>query len=323
MQQVDSLIAALRQDVRAEWTDVFNPVVLAATGLRVLGALVIGWLIYLLMRLLLRRVERSIGEPTPGIISLQEQRARTLVGLLRSAGIVFIVLVTFFMVMGAVGMDVRPLLAGAGVIGLAISFGAQSLVKDVIAGLFMLFENQFGVGDIIRIGETGGLVEKMTLRVTVLRDVHGTVHVIPNGEIKTVSNLTRTWARAVLDVSVAYREDADRVMGVLREIGQELWDDPQWQPLMVDAPPEVPGIQDFTDSSVDIRMMVKTLPLKQWDVARELRRRIKKRFDAEGIEIPYPHRTFYWGKDQAPAAVAAGATPHPGRDDGEHGEPAM
>jgi moderate conductance mechanosensitive channel len=322
MQQVDSLIAALRQDVRVEWSDVFNPVVLAATGLRVLGALVVGWLIYLLMRLLLRRVERSIGEPTPGIISLQEQRARTLVGLLRSAGIVFIVLVTFFMVMGAVGMDVRPLLAGAGVIGLAISFGAQSLVKDVIAGLFMLFENQFGVGDVVRIGDIGGLVEKMTLRVTVLRDIHGTVHVIPNGEVKTVSNLTRTWARAVLDVSVAYREDADRVMGVLREIGQEMWDDPQWQPLMVDAPPEVPGIQDFTDSSVDIRMMVKTLPLKQWDVARELRRRIKKRFDAEGIEIPYPHRTFYWGKDQAPAVIAS-ATPPPGRDDGEHGEPAM
>jgi moderate conductance mechanosensitive channel len=322
MQQVDSLIAALRQDVRVEWSDVFNPVVLAATGLRVLGALVVGWLIYLLMRLLLRRVERSIGEPTPGIISLQEQRARTLVGLLRSAGIVFIVLVTFFMVMGAVGMDVRPLLAGAGVIGLAISFGAQSLVKDVIAGLFMLFENQFGVGDVVRIGDIGGLVEKMTLRVTVLRDIHGTVHVIPNGEVKTVSNLTRTWARAVLDVSVAYREDADRVMGVLREIGQEMWDDPQWQPLMVDAPPEVPGIQDFTDSSVDIRMMVKTLPLKQWDVARELRRRIKKRFDAEGIEIPYPHRTFYWGKDQAPAVIAS-AAPQPGRDDGEHGEPAM
>jgi moderate conductance mechanosensitive channel len=308
MAQIDSLIALLREDVRSDWSDVFNVPILATTGLRILGALVVGWIIYALMRVFLRRMEKSIGEPTPGIISLQEQRARTIVGLLRSAGIVVIVVMTFFMVLGAVGMDVRPLLAGAGVIGLAISFGAQSLVKDVISGLFMLFENQFGVGDVVRIGDTGGLVEKMTLRVVVLRDIHGTVHIIPNGEIKTVSNLTRTWARAVLDVSVAYREDADRVIGVLREIGRELWEDPEWQPLLVDAP-EVPGIQDFTDSSVDIRLMVKTLPLKQWDVARELRRRIKKRFDAEGIEIPFPHRTFYWGEGQVPAALAGGRLP--------------
>jgi moderate conductance mechanosensitive channel len=326
MDQVDSLIVAMRQNVRTEWGDLFNLPVLAATGLRMLGAVFVGWLIFALLKLALRRVERSIGEPTPGIISLQEQRARTIVGLLRSAGIVVIVLITFFMMLGALGMDVRPLLAGAGVIGLAISFGAQSLVKDVIAGLFMLFENQFGVGDVVRIGDTGGLVEKMTLRVVVLRDIHGTVHVIPNGEIKTVSNLTRTWARAVLDVGVAYKEDADRVIALLREIGEGLWEDEEWQPLLIDKP-EVPGIQEFSESSVDIRFMVKTLPLKQWDVARELRRRIKKRFDAEGVEIPFPHRTFYWGEGQMPripaGAAASGDTTHRERNDGGTDEPAM
>jgi len=206
------------------------------------------------------------------------------------------------MVLGAVGVELAPLLAGAGVVGLAVSFGAQSLVKDVISGLFMLFENQFGVGDVIRIEGVSGTVEKMTLRVVVLRDVHGTVHIVPNGQITKVSNLTRSWARVVLDVGVAYKEDTDRVMAVLRDIGQQLYADESWKPLLVE-PVEVPGIEMFADSAVNIRVMVKTLPLKQWDVARELRRRIKLRFDQEGIEIPFPHQTVQW--EGAPPALAA------------------
>jgi moderate conductance mechanosensitive channel len=144
------------------------------------------------------------------------------------------------------------------------------------------------------------MVEKITLRTTILRDVEGRVHIVPNGEITRVTNMTKAWSRAVLHVGVAYREDADRVMDVLRDLLHDFHLDPEWGGLLLEEP-VVPGIESFDDSAVTIRIMAKTLPLKQWDVARELRRRIKKRFDAEGIEIPFPHQTFYWGEGQMPA----------------------
>ncbi|MBA4159083.1 MAG: mechanosensitive ion channel [Gemmatimonadetes bacterium] len=293
----DSLLA----DVLPLWWGVaINWIALANAGLRILVALFIAWLAFRGLGLLSRRIEAASVQGDAGTISLQEQRTKTLVGLVRNIGIVVIVVLTLFTLLGIVGVDIRPLLAGAGVIGLAISFGAQSLVRDVITGLFILFENQFGVGDVVRIGDVGGMVERMTLRVVVLRDVHGTVHVIPNGEIKRVSNMTRSWSRAVLEIGVAYKEDVDRVMQVMREVGAELWEHEEWRPLLIEEI-TVPGIESFGDSSVVIRMMAKTIPLKQWDVARELRRRLKNRFDAEGIEIPFPHRTLYWGADRIPA----------------------
>jgi small conductance mechanosensitive channel len=304
MIQVDSLAIVELSQLRSEWSERFNWAVFTATGLRVLGALFVSLLAYYALKTILRRIERSLGT-TPGVVTPQEQRTRTLLSLLRSAGLVIIGVMTVFMVLGALGVQLGPLLAGAGVVGLAVSFGAQSLVKDVISGLFMLFENQFGVGDVIRIEGVSGAVEKMTLRVVVLRDVHGVVHIVPNGQITKVSNLTRSWARVVLEVGVAYREDPDRVMNVLRDVGRELFEDPEWKPLLLEAV-EVPGIETFGESAVNIRVMVKTLPLKQWDVARELRRRIKLRFDREGIEIPFPHQTVQW--EGAPPAMAAVAS---------------
>ncbi|CAN5490595.1 mechanosensitive ion channel family protein [soil metagenome] len=283
-------------EVAVNWAAFIN------TGLRLLLILLLAWVAFRVLRMLMRWIEQAIASGEPGAVTLQEQRARTLIGLVRSMGIVLIVVMSLFMVLQALGVNIGPLLAGAGVVGLAISFGAQSLVRDIISGLFILFENQFAVGDVVRIGDVSGAVERMTLRVVVLRDVHGTVHVIPNGEIKRVSNLTRSWSRAVLDIGVGYREDVDRVMEVMREVGRELGEDPEWQPLLVEEA-TVPGIESFGESAVNIRIMVKTIPLKQWDVARELRRRIKRRFDAEGIEIPYPHRTFYWGEGQMPPAL--------------------
>jgi moderate conductance mechanosensitive channel len=258
-------------------------------------ALLVAWISFLLLGAVMRRIERAVVRGDAGPASMGEQRAHTLASLVRSVGVVFIVLITAFSILGVLGYDIRPLLAGAGIFGLAISFGAQSLVRDIITGLFILFENQFGVGDVIRIGDVGGIVERMTLRVTVLRDVHGVVHVIPNGEIKRVSNMTRSWSRAVLEIAVAYKENVDRVIAVMKEVGSEMWEDPDWKPLLVEEL-TVPGIESFGDSSVNIRIMAKTVPLKQWDVSRELRRRIKNRFDQEGIEIPFPHRTLYWGQ---------------------------
>jgi small-conductance mechanosensitive channel len=309
MNRVDSLVARIPVHLRTEWDDVFNLPELTARGLRVLAALLVGWIAWRALRLVLRRIERSIGEPDPGTLTVHEQRARTLIGLVRSIGVVVIGVLVLFMVLGTVGVELGPLLAGAGVVGLAISFGAQSLVKDIISGLFILFENQFGVGDVIRLDtNVSGAVERMTLRVVVLRDTYGVVHVVPNGEIKRVSNLTRTWSRAVIDVGVAYREDVDRVIAVLKDVGRELAADPQWQPLLLEEV-QVPGVESFGDSAVVIRLLAKTLPLKQWDVARELRRRIKQRFDREGIEIPFPHRAVQWvdgtpGRRDRPAAPA-------------------
>lgn len=314
MIQADSIVAVLRERVRTEWSDVFNWPELTATGLRVVAALAVGWLAFWALKLLLRRIERSIVPAEGGLLSIHEQRTRTLLGLVRSIGIVVILVLMVFMVLGALGINLGPLLAGAGVIGLAVSFGAQSLVKDVISGLFILFENQYGVGDVIRLDSTvSGAVERMTLRVVVLRDVHGVVHIVPNGEIKRVSNLTRTWARAVLDVGVAYREDADRVMAVLREVGRELHEDPEWKHFLVEEV-AVPGIESFGESTVNIRVMAKTVPLKQWDVARELRRRIKRRFDEEGIETSNP-RTLVL-QDEASRDPHAGRSGHdPERED--------
>jgi small conductance mechanosensitive channel len=188
------------------------------------------------------------------------------------------------------------------VLGLAVSFGAQSLVKDVISGTFMLLEGQFGIGDVISVGDASGAVEKITLRTTVLRDIRGAVHIIPNGEITRVTNLTKAWSRAVLDIGVGYPEDADRVMAVMKEEADGLQADPQWGELLLD-PPEVLGIETFGESAMVIRLLARTLPEKQWNVARELRRRIKKRFDAEGIELPFPHVTVYWGEGQDPRLV--------------------
>ena len=318
MIQVDSLAIVELSQLRSEWSEHFNWAVVTATGLRILGALFVAWLAYYGMKLALKRIERSLGT-TPGVVSPQEQRTRTLLSLLRSVGLVIIVVMTVFMVLGAVGVELAPLLAGAGVVGLAVSFGAQSLVKDVISGLFILFENQFGVGDVIRIEGVSGTVEKMTLRVVVLRDVHGVVHIVPNGQITKVSNLTRSWARVVLEVGVAYKEDPDRVMDVLRAVGEELSGDDAWKPLLL-GPVEVPGIETFGESAVNIRVMVKTLPLKQWDVARELRRRIKLRFDREGIEIPFPHQTVQWEGMPPAMAAAAGMPMNGGQSEDGDGE---
>ena len=292
---------SLATSLRLGWEDLVGLTLPRLLGLggRILVILVLAWIAFRVLGVLLRRIEHSVGESPMGTITVQEQRVKTLVSLVRSVGIVVILVITLFMVLNAIGLNIGPLLAGAGVIGLAISFGAQSLVKDIISGLFILFENQFGVGDVIRVKDLSGRVEKMTLRIVVMRDVHGVVHIVPNGEITAVSNLTRAFSRAVMEIGVAYRENVDRVMEVMRDVGREMWEDPEWRPLLTEEI-TVPGIESFGDSSVNIRVMATTVPLKQWDVAREVRRRIKNRFDAEGIEIPFPHRTVYWGEGQQP-----------------------
>jgi small conductance mechanosensitive channel len=195
------------------------------------------------------------------------------------------------LVLRDLGVDLAPILAGAGIIGLAVGFGAQTLVKDVISGFFLLLEDQYRVNDEVSIAGARGHVEEIGLRTTVLRDADGRVHIVPNGAVGVVTNHTRGWARALLDVSVAYKEDTDRCFEVLRRVGRELEADAEFGPLL-DGEFEYFGIEALADSAVVLRAGVRTRPEARVAVLRELRRRVKQAFDAEGIEIPFPHTTI-------------------------------
>lgn len=225
-------------------------------------------------------------------LSEREQRLQTLSSVISGAVSVFLFVVATVLILQQLDLPIGPLIAGAGVAGIAVGFGAQSLVRDFISGFFILFENQFRVGDVIRVGDTGGLVERITLRATYLRDIQGIVHVIPNGEITRVSNFTFAWSRYLGEIGVSYRSDPDHVIEVLKRVGRDMLNDETWGALILEEP-EVPGLREFADSAMIFRVMIKTKPLKQWAVGYEYLRRLKYAFDAEGIEIPYPHRTVY------------------------------
>lgn len=201
------------------------------------------------------------------------------------------------MILRELGLDITPLLAGAGVLGLAIGFGAQNLIRDFLAGFFILLENQFRTGDVIKIKEHAGLVEDFNLRRTVLRDLEGAVHIIPNGEITTVTNLSYGWSRVVLDIGVAYKENLDNVFEALKKAAEELKKESVVKQFITEEV-QILGVEKFEDSGVTVRLIVKTLPLKQWDVAREFRKKIKEVFDEEKIEIPLPHRVVFTRKEE-------------------------
>jgi small conductance mechanosensitive channel len=222
------------------------------------------------------------------------KRLETLTGVLQTAITTVILGAVGFMILSELGIDITPILAGAGIAGIALGFGAQSLVKDVIGGIFILAEDQYGVGDVVRVADVAGLVEDINLRRTILRDLDGIVHSIPNGEIRVASNFTRDWSRVNINIPVAYGEDLDHVIAVLNRVGQELAEDPDFGPLITKAP-QVLRVDNFGDSSIDIKMLGETLPIRQWDVMGELRKRVKKAFDEEGIEIPWPHVKLYFG----------------------------
>ena len=231
-----------------------------------------------------------------------EKRAATLSGILQKAIVIVIWLLAIVMALKESGFDIGPILAGAGVLGLAVGFGAQHLVSDLFAGLFILLENQVRVNDVAIINGTGGLVEQINLRTIVLRGQDGTVHVFPNGTITTLSNMTHEYSYYVFNLGVAYKEDTDRVIEVLKEIADELMKEEKYQPVIL-APLEVMGVDKFGDSAVTILARFKTLPIQQWNVGREMNRRIKKKFDELSIEMPFPTRSIYWGEASKPFAV--------------------
>ena len=248
----------------------------------ILLILILAGLAFWIVRFLTNRMGHLVKSGDRSTLTARAQRARTLSRVIRGSAIVLIVMVAGMMILEQVGINIAPVIAGAGIAGLAVGFGAQSLVRDFIGGFFILLENHFSVGDTVKVTGVSGVVESMNLRATTLRDVDGAVHIIPNGEIKVVSNMTRDWSRALLDINVGYGEDIDKAMSMLRDVCNEIKNDPVFGKLIL-KDPEIPGIENLGESSVTIRIVVDTEPLKQSDVMRELRRRVKRRFDEAGI----------------------------------------
>lgn len=262
---------------------------LLSTGLRLLLIVSMAWIALRALRIGLDRFERSAMAAVSAEGIEAAKRTKTLSDMLRNILSVAIIALAALTVLQELDVNVMPILTGAGILGLAVGFGAQTLVKDVISGFFLILENQVRVGDVAEINGTGGLVEAIHLRTIVLRDQSGAVHIFPCGSVTSLTNLSKDFAYALLDIDVAYRHDTDDVVSVLEETAAALRESPEFGPLTLE-PLEVVGVERFGDNAVTIRIRMKTLPLKQWVIAREYRRRLKKAFDAAGIEIPFPQR---------------------------------
>ena len=256
-----------------------------------------------------RFVQILVRRGSQKTVEEREKRANTLVSVFHNAAVSTIVIGGTLMILQESGVPIVPLLGGAAVVGLAVAFGAQNLIKDYFYGFVILVEHQYAINDVVRIGSLSGVVERVTLRVTVLRGLDGTVHYIPHGQVQTVSNLTQEWSRALFNIGVAYKEDVDLVIEVLKQQGKELRRDPLYSDSILEDL-EMLGVDELGDSAVVIQFFIKTRPMKQWSVKREFLRRIKKRFDKLGIEIPFPQRSVTLRRGEAPAvATPAVATP--------------
>ncbi|MEJ2183289.1 MAG: mechanosensitive ion channel family protein [Nitrospirota bacterium] len=288
------------------------------SGLRIVLILILALVVLKAVKLLSRRLAALLSRQKEEDVEFQK-RAETLSHVVQYALTVVVLVVAAMMLLKQFGVDIGPLLAAAGVVGLAVGFGAQTLVHDVISGFFILIEDQIRVGDVVQIADKGGLVEQVNLRMTILRDLAGNVHYVRNGQIAVVTNMTKEYSRYVFDVGVAYREDVDEVVEVIKEVDAGLRRDPGFKDDILE-PIEILGLDQFGDSAIVIKARTKTMPIQQWRVGREFNRRLKKAFDERGIEIPFPHITLYMGEDkqgQAPPLRVAlrekggGAPPKP------------
>jgi small conductance mechanosensitive channel len=259
---------------------------LARTGVRIAVIVLLVVAVNRLVAALIGRAQREITTGTTVGDIERQKRALTIGRTVSRFLSVLVWAAGTLMVLRELDVDITPLLTGAGILGLAVGFGAQTLVRDVISGFFLILEDQVRVGDLALVNGTGGLVEQINLRTIVLRDLDGTVHVFPNGEIKTLANRSKDFSYAVVDVGIDYHEDIDKAVDAVRAAAVELQADPKFGPAILE-PIEVLGVDDFKPSAVDLKFRMRTVPLRQWDVGRELRRRIKQTFDARGIRIPY------------------------------------
>lgn len=276
--------------------DIFTIEWLKDSGISILIIIAIAAAVYFVLRRLIpliikqtmaqhmkRRLEEDI-----------KKRSNTLSSVLIKASLIIIVIFALFTILPEFGINITAMLAGLGVIGIAVGFGAQTLIRDYLSGIFIILEDPYDVGDVVRVGGIAGLVEEIGLRRTILRDLDGIVHSIPNGEIKAASNFTKGYSRVNLNISVAYGEDLDRVINVINRVCTEMAEDPKWKADFVTTP-QVLRVDNLGDSGIDIKILGNTKPIRQWDVTGELRLRLKRTFDAEGIEIPWPHTKVYFG----------------------------
>jgi small conductance mechanosensitive channel len=227
--------------------------------------------------------------------SEREKRIKTLSNIISTVLKIMLVFLYVVIVLEKLGVAIGPILASAGIIGLAVGFGAQELVRDMISGFFILLEDQIRIGDAVELNGVWGIVESIELRTIKLRDMSGVVHIFQNGKINALSNMSKDWSALILNVGVAYKEKYDHVAEVIKRVGHDMYQNSRFKNIMIE-PLEVAGLNEFADSAIVIRVVIKTKPGMQWETGREFRRRIKEAFDAENIEIPFPHRTVYWGE---------------------------
>ncbi|MDK2979215.1 MAG: moderate conductance mechanosensitive channel [Bacteroidales bacterium] len=255
------------------------------------------------LNIFIRRLNKILIHRATSSKSLDTQEAskriNTLLSILKGLGKIIIWAIFLMIIFKKFGIDIGPILAGAGILGLAVGFGAQELVRDFISGFFILLENQVRAGDVAIINGTGGLVEKIELRTITLRDFSGVVHVFQNGKINTLANMTKEWSAIVFDIGVAYKEDVNEVIKVMQEVGEKMVNDPEYKDK-IKEPLEIFGLDKFDTSAIVIKARLKTIPGEQWTLGRAYRKRLKIAFDQRGIEIPFPHTTVYWGEEIKP-----------------------
>ncbi|CAG9931608.1 mechanosensitive ion channel family protein [Candidatus Nitrotoga arctica] len=268
----------------------------AVTLIHVVVILLFAWLLFRISRKLIHTLRAHMGGRAATAENIR--RIDTLAHVSRYVISSLITLIASMMILSELGVSIAPILGAAGVAGIAVGFGAQSLIKDYFNGFFILLENQIHEGDVVEVSSKTGVVEKVTLRYILLRDFEGSVHFIPNGLITTVTNKSRGYAYAVIDVKIAYRESIDEAFDVMRKVGSEMRASADYAAKMVEDI-DIAGVQDWADSAVVLRCRFKVIPLEQWGVRREFLRRLKEAFDARGIEIPYPHVTIYVGQDKS------------------------
>ena len=275
-----------------EWSELIVPWMMSH-GLRIVIIAVAAYVLNLIIsRIIIKAVRVAVFADKGESDDAEKKREKTLILIFNGAVRIVIIIVTIMMILQEVSLEIGPLLAGAGIAGLALGFGGQYLIRDIITGLFLILENQYRIGDVVNIDGTGGAVVDISLRKTTLRDLNGTVHHIPHGTITKVSNLSKDWARVNLDMGVAYDTDLDKLIEVINRTGIEMAEDPDYKDSII-TPPKFLRVDEFADSAIVVKILGETKALKQWEVTGEFRKRLKKAFDKEGIEIPFPQRVVH------------------------------
>jgi len=285
------------KEIFTEWGQNLEPWIVTH-GIRIGFILVGAYILNLVLRRIVEKAVRlAIIPNNPEARESERKREDTLIRVLKWSISIVIFIVAIIMVLAETGLAIGPVLAGAGIVGLAVGFGGQYLIRDLISGFFIILENQYRLGDVVRFDNTSGVVEDISLRVTKLRDLDGTVHHVPHGAIQRVSNLSKNFSRINLNIGVAYQSELEKVIEVINRVGRELGNDPQWRPFII-HPPQFLRVEDFTDTAMIIKILGEVQPLKQWEVTGELRKRIKLTFDKEGIVMPFTQKILHHVKEE-------------------------